>query len=574
MAQLEHITAEQIKEYGVVAAPDRLTGKPEENKAVFDRLVRELVAVVVNNIIDTANELLTAEDHREENEQERVQAEQERAAAELLRVEAENLRKQAEQLRDEAETARKSAESTRVKNESARSQAETSRSNAERSRSEAEDNRVKAEAARVSAEILREEAERLRKSAEENRISAESKRVSAESSRVQSEKERVSAEDEREKAEQARSVWEDYSSAKRYEPGNKVVFDGSSYINIKTCTGIAPGNVNYWRLIAKSGTNGATVPADGLWGMHIDENGHLILTYTGDNPPPLSIDENGHLIYTLDGGQVIDLGRVVGGGGSGGTGYTFTPSVSEDGIISWTNDGNLPNPSPVNIMGPQGQKGDKGDTGETGPQGEPGPQGATGPQGPAGKQGEQGPQGEPGKDGAGVPAITAEDDGKVLAVADGAAVWSPLSGGGGAAPHMLAQIVSDGSAALYSQSIDQLGDGLYAVYLFVETDEANKGQNIYAKVGPSSMSQYTGGIRTASVVSGTDSINLTWTRLSFWVGGRDVVGFAEVGTTSGTAFRAREGRGEQIDAVVKLMMYSSEGKTIPAGSELTLWKLV
>lgn len=41
--------------------------------------------------------------------------------------------------------------------------------------------------------------------------------------------------------------------------------------------------------------------------MHIDENGHLILTYTGDNPPPLSIDENGHLIYTLDGGQVIDL---------------------------------------------------------------------------------------------------------------------------------------------------------------------------------------------------------------------------------------------------------------------------
>lgn len=33
-------------------------------------------------------------------------------------------------------------------------------------------------------------------------------------------------------------------------------------------------------------------------------------------------------------------------------GTTFIPSVSSDGIISWTNDGNLPNPEPVNIQGP------------------------------------------------------------------------------------------------------------------------------------------------------------------------------------------------------------------------------
>lgn len=35
-------------------------------------------------------------------------------------------------------------------------------------------------------------------------------------------------------------------------------------------------------------------------------------------------------------------------------GFTFTPSVSEEGIISWTNDGELDNPNPVNIKGPQG----------------------------------------------------------------------------------------------------------------------------------------------------------------------------------------------------------------------------
>ena len=33
-------------------------------------------------------------------------------------------------------------------------------------------------------------------------------------------------------------------------------------------------------------------------------------------------------------------------------GTTFIPSVSSEGIISWTNDGDLPNPEPVNIQGP------------------------------------------------------------------------------------------------------------------------------------------------------------------------------------------------------------------------------
>ena len=66
-----------------------------------------------------------------------------------------------------------------------------------------------------------------------------------------------------------------------------------------------------------------------------------------------------------------------GGGGGGKDGATFVPAVSEAGIISWTNDGGLENPAPVNIMGP------KGDTGEPGPQGEPGEPGAPGSPGDA-----------------------------------------------------------------------------------------------------------------------------------------------------------------------------------------------
>ena len=44
-------------------------------------------------------------------------------------------------------------------------------------------------------------------------------------------------------------------------------------------------------------------------------------------------------------------------GADGQPGSTFTPSVSEDGTLTWTNNGDLPNPDPVNIMGPPGEGG-------------------------------------------------------------------------------------------------------------------------------------------------------------------------------------------------------------------------
>lgn len=47
----------------------------------------------------------------------------------------------------------------------------------------------------------------------------------------------------------------------------------------------------------------------------------------------------------------------------GEDGATFLPSVDENGDLSWTNNGGLPNPEPVNIRGP------KGDPGEQGPPG-------------------------------------------------------------------------------------------------------------------------------------------------------------------------------------------------------------
>lgn len=75
------------------------------------------------------------------------------------------------------------------------------------------------------------------------------------------------------------------------------------------------------------------------------------------------------------------------GGGSGKDGTTFYPSVSAEGVISWTNDGGKQNPASVNIKGPQGIQGDKGVKGDTGEQG---PKGDTGSQGPQGVKGNDG----------------------------------------------------------------------------------------------------------------------------------------------------------------------------------------
>ena len=56
------------------------------------------------------------------------------------------------------------------------------------------------------------------------------------------------------------------------------------------------------------------------------------------------INENGHLVVTLSDGRIIDAGYV-------GTadGVTFIPHISDDLILSWTNNGGLENPEPVDL---------------------------------------------------------------------------------------------------------------------------------------------------------------------------------------------------------------------------------
>lgn len=59
--------------------------------------------------------------------------------------------------------------------------------------------------------------------------------------------------------------------------------------------------------------------------------------------------------------NLVALSELKGNKGDKGTvGAHFTPSVSDDGVLSWTNNGELENPQPVNIRGPQGVQGEQG----------------------------------------------------------------------------------------------------------------------------------------------------------------------------------------------------------------------
>lgn len=90
----------------------------------------------------------------------------------------------------------------------------------------------------------------------------------------------------------------------------------------------------------------------------------------GDNNQPPTPDVYGQILQAAKDAEDIaqgvrddaDSGKFDGEVGPiGPQGYTYTPAVSEEGVISWANDGGLPNPSPVNITGPQGQPGETPD---------------------------------------------------------------------------------------------------------------------------------------------------------------------------------------------------------------------
>ena len=110
-------------------------------------------------------------------------------------------------------------------------------------------------------------------------------RVQNETARQTAEAGRVLAEQGRESAEEARSVWENYDPAKSYVPGNKVAYDGSSYLCTVACSGVLPTVTDNWLLIAARGFPGELVGA-----VPLDVNSSVVFA--------LGCDENGVYMVT------------------------------------------------------------------------------------------------------------------------------------------------------------------------------------------------------------------------------------------------------------------------------------
>lgn len=133
--------------------------------------------------------------------------------------------------------------------------------------------------------------------------------------------------------------------------------DAEPYVKKTSSGGVV--NLEFGLRDGEPGPPGYTVPADGLYAFHIDKNGDLIITYTGDEVPPFSIDEDGDLIYTLDGNEV-NLGHVVGGDGGGGT-TDYNLLLNKPSINGIPLQGNL---TTEQLGVRDGQDGEPGDPGQ------------------------------------------------------------------------------------------------------------------------------------------------------------------------------------------------------------------
>lgn len=113
MSELKKITAQQMDEQGVCAAPNILNGTPAENKGIFDRMVRQLVAPAYNEMVEAVDLINSQQEEWSQEEQGRKNAEASRSAAETGRQAAETERQAAEEIRKQNEAAREAAEKNR-----------------------------------------------------------------------------------------------------------------------------------------------------------------------------------------------------------------------------------------------------------------------------------------------------------------------------------------------------------------------------------------------------------------------------------------------------------------------------
>lgn len=149
---------------------------------------------------------------------------------------------------------------------------------------------------------------------------------------------------------------------------------GDSYFNITTgeyyeCIEVSAASTS-WRFLASlmgpRGEKGETGDGFEIYktyrsvaAMNADAanvpDGKFVIIETGNTNDP---DNSKLYVRTVDGEApfefVTDMSGASIKGDKGDPGATYTPSIDTNGVLTWTNNGNLPNPSPVNLKGPSG----------------------------------------------------------------------------------------------------------------------------------------------------------------------------------------------------------------------------
>ena len=120
----------------------------------------------------------------------------------------------------------------------------------------------------------------------------------------------------------------------------------SGAVLYNTCTVTADGNVEYiitTQTVAEVGK----LPCE----LQLSQDGKVIFSpnFTLLVYKNLSVDSE---VESSD--EFTALQAAISRAESLTDGTTFTPTVSEDGVLSWTNDGGKANPEPVNIKGEDG----------------------------------------------------------------------------------------------------------------------------------------------------------------------------------------------------------------------------
>lgn len=176
--------------------------------------------------------------------------------------------------------------------------------------------------------------------------------------------------------------WPEWTSGTEYSVGDKVKITSGNIVNGYVCTTANTdsefisskwvnqnGRMNYAEIIGNGTSTNTRSNARTLdWAGNEELAGDL--TVNKGTADEVSVSDLKDAVDTkLDlpssagtAGQVLgldsNLDPVWVNQSSGTDGVTFTPSVSQEGVISWTNDGGRTNPQSVNIKGPKGDTGD------------------------------------------------------------------------------------------------------------------------------------------------------------------------------------------------------------------------